>query len=104
MLVVDNFTATHLYRIAGEAVQNAVRHARAKDIEVSLSEDKQGLLLKIRDDGAGFSAPPPGGAAQLGMQIMRYRAGLIGAILTIQSAPKRGTVVSCRLPRKDDAP
>ena len=87
--------ATHLYRIAQEALNNAVQHAAASQIDVSLARSGRSFTLTIADDGSGMVEPSEDGLG-LGLQIMRYRCDLLGAALTIQSQPGRGTVVTCR--------
>lgn len=86
-----------LFRIAQEALANAVRHARASRIDVSLRRHGSGLLLEITDDGCGFDA----GAvlsdeerSRWGLTLMRERAAAIGGVLRIHSAAGRGTRVS----------
>jgi PAS domain S-box-containing protein len=86
--------ATHLYRIAQEALDNAVQHAAASQIDVGLARSGRGFTLTIADDGSGMVEPSDQGSG-LGLQIMRYRSDLLGAALTIQSKPGRGTVVTC---------
>ena len=86
--------ATHLYRIAQEALNNAVQHAATSQIDVGLSRSGRGFTLTISDDGSGMVEPFEEGSG-LGLQIMRYRSDLLGAALTIQSKPGRGTVVTC---------
>lgn len=98
--VADNLAATHLYLIAQEAVHNAVKHARAKNIRISL-ESNAHLTLRIEDDGCGISDPksdssPFGG---LGLRIMRNRAAIIGAGLSVERNSPSGTVVECTLSR-----
>jgi PAS domain S-box-containing protein len=89
--------ATHLYRIAQEAVDNAVQHAATSQIDVGLARTSRGITLTIADDGSGMAEPSDQGSG-LGLQIMRYRCDLLGAALTIQSKPGRGTVVTCCYP------
>lgn len=79
--------------IAREAVSNAVRHSRAQRVNVRLFEEHQTVRLQIEDDGQGFSAEGRGPAAGLGLLTMTRRAGRMGAVLTIQSAPGAGTKV-----------
>ena len=86
--------AIHLYRIAQEAVDNAVQHAAASQIDVGLSRNGRSFTLTIADDGSGMVERSDEGLG-LGLQIMRYRSDLLGAALTIQSKPRRGTVVTC---------
>ncbi len=92
--------ALHLYRIAQEAVSNALRHANAKRILIDLSRSNGRRRLTVVDDGVGIdpgSGPAPrnedGGG--MGLHIMRYRARMIDAILEVRPAPGKGTLVSC---------
>ena len=89
--------ATHLYRIALEAVRNAARHGRPRNIEVRLAHvPPDGLLLSVSDDGVGLPAPGARGEG-LGLRIMAHRAGIIGAQFSIGPAPSGGTLVTCRV-------
>jgi signal transduction histidine kinase len=94
VLVGDNTVATHLYRIAQEAITNAVKHSQARCIVVSLSESGGQLTLRIWNAGAGFLAGAKAKSG-LGLQIMQYRAEMIGATLKIVSANGEGTTVAC---------
>ena len=84
--------ATHLYRIAQEAMNNAFRHGQAKNIEISSKTLGPAVRLTIRDDGSGFAEPRGRG---LGLRIMDYRARVIGGHLDIRSSPGTGTTVVC---------
>jgi len=99
--IEDNVAAAHLYRIAREAVINANKHAQAREIVIKLERSRDGMVLRVSDDGVGFSADSkiPRG---LGFHIMHYRARLIGGRLTIERPKKGGTRVSCYFP--DNAP
>lgn len=94
--VPDSHLASHLYRIAQEAVSNALKHGRAQSIIISLSKQGGRLKLGVNDDGVGFSAEAGPGDG-MGLRAMHYRAGLIGAQLEVKSAPRRGTRVECAL-------
>jgi two-component system, LuxR family, sensor kinase FixL len=96
--VPDPEVAQHLYRIAGEAVSNAVRHARASRITVALRREEEELLLEIRDDGIGLPEPRPTGG--LGLRTMAYRAQLLGGALSLEPLPAGGTRVSCLVARR----
>jgi signal transduction histidine kinase len=87
----------HLYRIAQEAISNAIRHGRAKNITLELEDDGSEITLAITDDGVGLPADA-WAKAGMGLRIMRYRAGMIGAELQIKRLTDRGTRVICRLP------
>jgi signal transduction histidine kinase len=95
--VHDAQTAGHLFRIAQEAVGNAIKHGPAKDIVVQLEASKSGKLLRVIDDGLGI-APSQRGHRGMGLRIMSYRAEVIGATLDIRRGEKGGTVVTCVLP------
>lgn len=98
-LLCDVTTATHLYRIAQEAVNNAVKHSGARHVEIRLSAAEDGLELEVRDDGRGIKAKP-GRAGGMGLHIMDYRARTIGGSLDIQDTGC-GTSVSCRAPNRE---
>jgi PAS domain S-box-containing protein len=100
--VADNLTATHLYLIAQEAVYNAAKHARARTIRITLASDRD-LVLRIQDDGVGMPAERVEGRG-LGLRIMRNRAAIIGAQLTLEPSVPSGTAVTCRLPRNHHGP
>jgi signal transduction histidine kinase len=95
--------ATHLFRIAQEAVNNAIKHSRAKCIEVSLVERPPWLVLEIRDDGIGFEETDGIACPGMGLRIMRYRASAIGGTLTIEHGEDRGTKVRCMVEFHDNA-
>jgi two-component system CheB/CheR fusion protein len=88
-----------LYRIAQEAINNAVKHSGASHVEIRLSTADNGLELEIRDDGLGIKAKP-GRAGGMGLHIMDYRARTIGGNLEIRDTGA-GTTVSCRAPNPD---
>ncbi len=83
----DNTIATHLYNIAKESINNAGQHAHAKQVIVSLREDDQ-ITLRVHDDGIGLPAEPSTVKGS-GLRIMRYRAGLIGATLSVTAEKRR---------------
>src|SRR5439155_14212887 len=88
----DERTAMHLYRIAQEAINNATRHGKANNIFLFLNAASRSIRLRVVDDGAGISESDSEG---IGLDIMRYRARLIGGQLTIRRRDGRGTIVSC---------
>jgi PAS domain S-box-containing protein len=89
--------ASHLFRIAQEAVSNAIAHGKADRIEISLGSTGEQGLLGITDDGVGMpvEAPTPEGA---GLHTMAYRARLIGGRLEVRPRTPQGTVVTCAFP------
>jgi signal transduction histidine kinase len=103
VLIHETVLADHLYYIAVEAVNNAIKHGRAKNIVIRLGERNSGGILKIEDDGAGFhiALTPLGG---LGMSTMNYRARMVGGSLEMQSVPGSGTAVTCLFPIPKVAP
>ncbi len=98
VLIHDDATATHLYRIAQEAAGNAIRHGRAKRIVISLSERGGRLVLTVEDDGRGLTETPSNSDG-LGIRIMAHRAAILGGTLSVEPAVTGGTVVTCSLPR-----
>ena len=94
--VPDNTTATHLLRIAQEAISNAIKHGRARHIAVALVESNGHLTLTVTDDGRGLP-PAPGKTGGRGTQIMQYRAGMIGGTLAVRPADNGGVLVTCSL-------
>jgi len=96
--ILDNQTATHLFRLTQEAVTNALKHGRARHIVISLTTNDDLITLKISDDGRG--APKEGNAAAgTGWRIMHYRAELSRAKLTICEGVPSGMLVTCTLPQ-----
>ena len=84
------------YRIAQEALHNALRHSGAREIEISLHRTARRVTLAVTDDGRGFSPDAP--ASGLGLTSMRERAAAAGGALSIDSAPGAGTRVMLTLP------
>lgn len=97
ILLFDDSTATHLYRIVQESLNNAVKHAEASQINVSLKIEQDHGLLEIIDNGIGIPLNLEGSTG-LGLNIMRHRCGLFDGEITINPFGKRGTKVCCRFP------
>ena len=95
--VNDNEVATNLYRIANEALANAVKHSHATRIAIRLRQSADHLTLMVEDDGVGLP-PDPAAAGGMGLRIMRYRANSIGARFSIKNRSTRGLVVTCSVP------
>ena len=93
----DDSTATHLYRIVQESLNNAVKHADASQINVSLKIEQDHGLLEVIDNGIGIPLNLEGSTG-LGLNIMRHRCGLFDGEITINPFGKRGTKVCCRFP------
>jgi signal transduction histidine kinase len=100
VLIYDVTVATHLYRIAQEAVNNAMKHGAARNIVIELTADREKGRLTVHDDGKGI-ADVSERAQGMGLHIMRYRAGMIGGALEIQRVQPRGTMVGCSFPLRD---
>lgn len=99
--VPDDSYAMQLYRIAQEAVHNAVKHGGATEVTIELKSDPSRAVrvLRVRDNGAGFpetSGPPLG----MGLRIMRHRASLLGGELHVRALDEGGVVVECVIPAK----
>ena len=89
--------ANHLYRIAQEAVRNAVRHGHARLIRLHLGIARGKVRLTITDDGSGLPAQAleaPG----MGLKIMRYRAQMVGGEVRFEAAQPQGTRIVCECP------
>jgi signal transduction histidine kinase len=99
--VPDAAAATHLLRIAQEAVGNALRHGRPRRIAIALSAEGGSIRLSVRDDGAGVPDRVPEGAG-LGLRLMRFRAGAMGGAVAVGPAAGGGTVVDCTIPGGSD--
>jgi len=95
-----------LFRVAQEALNNVLKHARASEIAVVLSEENDGTLLSVHDDGVEFDADYlairalPG---HMGMRTMQQRAQAAGGWLTVESKPRGGTTIRCWAPDMDTA-
>jgi len=94
VLVVDNTKATHLYRIAQEAITNAIKHGRAQQIEIRLSTTTEQITMTVSDDGVGLqtAARQPKG---MGLRIMNHRASMIGGTVILQKKHGGGTEMVC---------
>jgi len=97
-------TALGVYRIAQEALHNAVKHSAADTIEVTLAVDASTLTLAVRDYGKGFDVSDEAAGQGLGLSSMRERARLANGTLTIRSWPGRGTWVLAKFSLKDAIP
>jgi two-component system, LuxR family, sensor kinase FixL len=88
----------HLFRLAQEAVTNALKHAEATLIEVKLDIQAALVTLTVVDDGIGLPLQPIS-SDRLGLRLMRYRADMIRAKLTITRREPRGTQIICECPQ-----
>jgi two-component system, NarL family, sensor histidine kinase NreB len=96
VLINDNDLATHLFRIAQEAVSNAVKHSGANSIQIELRAVDDQIVLSVTDNGRGIKTQRNGGG--MGLRIMDYRATIIGGKIAVQSQPDKGTKVICSAP------
>ncbi len=95
--VADAEAESHLYRIAQEAVSNAMRHGKPSKVRIRLKRTGPGAaLLAVGDNGAGFDVKATRRKEGIGLKVMEYRAGLIGGSLSISSTLRHGTDVKCR--------
>jgi signal transduction histidine kinase len=97
VLVEDNAVAGHLYRIAQEAVNNAVKHSRAREVVIRLARRDGMLELSVADNGKGFGKAQGSG---IGLQVMKHRAAVIGAELRVESKTGKGVTITCTLVEK----
>ena len=94
--ITDNLQKIHLFRIAQEALSNALKHGRARSVVIALEVSDGTFSLRVSDDGVGFN-PIPGEGKGMGLKIMRYRARMISGKLEIQPNSPFGTVVVCTI-------
>jgi len=95
--VLDRGDVLNTYRLVQEALGNAIRHSGATALQVESRREDGDWIVEVRDDGCGFDTRAPGGKG-LGLQIMRYRAELIGGGLDVSSSPGSGTTIRFALP------
>jgi signal transduction histidine kinase len=94
VLIHDNEVATNLFRIAQEAVNNAVVHGQPRQVVIYLANRPAGLCLEVRDNGRGLTRRRPTNDG-MGLKIMRYRAAAMNATVTFRTLATGGTVVTC---------
>ena len=90
--------ATHLFRLAQEAVSNAIKHGRATEIAIHLRADPGWITLEVADNGTGFTPENQASASGMGLRIMKFRAGMLGGTLAIERQPQGGMIVICTAP------
>ncbi len=102
---LDERTRLALYRIIQEALNNTFKHAKASEVWVSFESDAEGVRVEVRDNGVGFDPPHSllswGRKGHFGYMGMAERAEMIGGVLTITSAPGKGTHVRLEIPVED---
>lgn len=93
--VQNNLVANQLFHIVQEAVNNAVRHSKAKNIDIILEVEDGQIRLLVRDDGCGIPVNGQRNQRGMGLPIMKYRAGVIGGSCVIEAVETGGTQVAC---------
>ncbi|MGH7937162.1 MAG: sensor histidine kinase, partial [Bryobacteraceae bacterium] len=96
--ILDDAIALNLFRIAQEAVTNALKHAKPTSIVISLKRSGRVLILTVTNNGK--RAPAKRRSSGMGINIMQHRASVLGAELTVESRRSGGTSVICKLPRR----
>ena len=99
--VASAATAAQLFRIAQEALRNALRHSSPQRVDIVLAGNDEATLLMVNDDGSGLA--PQEGRTGMGLKIMEHRASLVGGTLAIVPAPGEGTRIICRIPHATGA-
>ena len=95
--VRDTVVATHLYRVAQEAVSNAIKHGKASEVLIDLQTTDKCIGLSVRDNGVGLPKVIPKEKG-MGLRIMQSRVGMLGGSLSIGKNPAGGTTVCCSVP------
>jgi len=93
----DTTASTQLYRIAQEAITNAIKHGKARHITIRFEKTENAITLTVTDDGIGLPENAHNGQG-MGLRIMAYRANMVGATFNIERLPESGTRVTCKLP------
>jgi PAS domain S-box-containing protein len=101
-LLIGESAAAHLYLIVQEAVNNAVKHGRARSIDVTLRSNRALVCLSITDDGVGIAEYPARGTG-MGLKLMEYRSAVIGGVLKIKRLPHGGTRIRSVCPQDGGA-
>ena len=97
--VADHAVATHLFRLAQEAVANAIKHGQANQISIRLTSDRGRAILKVDDDGTGFPVEIFKSKG-MGLRIMQSRVGMMDGTLSIECNPSGGASVICSVPNR----
>ncbi len=100
---ISESASIHLYRIAQEAVNNAIKHGKARQVDIILAASNQSLVLAIQNDGLSFPANPASGRG-IGLRLMQYRASVIGGSLTLETRPNGKMSVTCTLLKRRQIP
>ena len=100
ILIHDNTLATHLYRIVQEALNNAIKHGKADTVTIMLRQESTTCILTVQDNGLGIGNTT-NQRTGIGLNIMQYRASMIGASLDIKNAEFGGTILTCSFQNKN---
>lgn len=98
VLVPNHAMATHLFRLAQEAISNAIKHGKATQISIHLKADPGWIYLGVSDNGSGFDPKKISRSNGMGLRIMKFRAGMIGGTLTVERNIEGGVLVMCSAP------
>lgn len=96
-LAGDSSTASHIFRIAQEAMRNSIKHAQPTALNLRLAGENEALVLTVSDNGTGLPQTARQDAG-VGLRVMAHRAKLIGGEFTLESKPGQGTHIRCRVP------
>jgi len=99
---IQSGAASHLYKIAQEALTNAIKHGKARNVVLRLTQEPQKIVLSVWNDGSPFHVEASQNS-RMGLRIMTYRANVVGGSLDVQSNEKDGTLVTCALPLTAEA-
>ncbi len=91
---IPQSTTAQIYKIAQEAISNAIKHGKARRVSIGLAATSCQLIVTVKNDGLAFTPPSPNNK-RMGLRIMDYRASTINATLEIKPAETRGTLVTC---------
>ena len=97
-VISEEKTTVYLYRIAQEALNNAVRHSGADDISMHLTVNKENLILIIEDNGRGFDPENNGPGTGNGLYNMQERARILGGTFNVETGPGKGTTIRIKIP------
>jgi PAS domain S-box-containing protein len=96
--VTDNLLAVQLYRIAQEALSNAIKHSQSTRIDITLTKTDAEVRMTIRDNGKGIPDHSPGAGTGMGLLTMSQRARMMGGDLSVENHLEGGTLVTCSIP------
>ncbi len=99
VLLSDDAVASHVYRIAQEALNNAIKHGKADFITIAMKQEAENCVLTITDNGVGIGSAQGQGKG-MGLSIMQYRASMIGAVLEVTAPEVGGTLIRCLFPNR----